>query len=67
MKTIFNRFAILPFQCTNCHRYVWLEKYRKADVWTDLPPCCPAYITKKICNECVSKYNLRGDTDAESL
>lgn len=49
MKTQFNRIALIPFHCTDCHRYVWLEKYRKADVWTNLPPCCPSSVTKKIC------------------
>ena len=59
MKTKYNRFAFIPFHCTECHRIIWLEPYRKADVWTNLPPCCPATIKKKICNECLNKYNVK--------
>ena len=32
MKTKYNRFAFIPFHCTECHRIIWLEPYRKADV-----------------------------------
>ena len=59
MKTKFNRFAIIPFHCSDCHRYVWLEKYRKAEVATNLPPNNPQFVKEKICNECISKYNVR--------
>lgn len=55
MKTQFNRIAIIPFHCTDCHRYIWLEKYRKAEVWTDLQPC---YVKKKICKDCLTKYDI---------
>lgn len=58
MKSKFNRFALLPFLCPDCHRYVWLEKYRKASVWIDLPPHCPSSITKKICSDCIIKYDV---------
>jgi len=58
MKIIFNRFAIIPFHCTDCHRYVWLEKYRKAEVSTDF--IYPPYVKVKICNECIKHYNIKG-------
>ena len=64
MKIIYNRFAIIPFHCTDCHRFIWLESYRKAEVFTDLSPCCPAYIKKKICGDCLKKYDVRiGETE----
>lgn len=28
-----NRFAFVPHLCSECKRYIWLESYRKADVW----------------------------------
>ena len=59
MKTKFNRFALIPFHCTDCHRYVWLEKYRKADVETNIPD--HVFVKKKICDECLKKYNVRGE------
>ena len=30
MKTKYNRFAFIPFHCTECHRIIWLEPYRKS-------------------------------------
>ena len=59
MKTRFNRFAIFPFHCTDCHRYIWLEPYRRAEVMTDLPPNYPAYIKKSICSDCLKKYGVK--------
>ena len=59
MKMRFNRFAILPFHCTDCHRLIWLESYRKASVFVDLSPCMPITVNKKICNECLTKYNVK--------
>lgn len=58
MKTKFNRFALLPFHCIWCHRIVWLEKYRKAVVQTNLPPHCPSSIKTKICSDCISKFDI---------
>lgn len=55
MKTRFNRIAIIPFHCKDCHRYIWLEKYRKAYVWINLPPYI---VKKKICKDCLTKYNV---------
>lgn len=63
MKSKYNRFALIPFHCTDCHRYIWLEKYRKAEVITDLPPNYPAFIKKKICNDCLKKYTVKEDAE----
>lgn len=53
MKTVFNRFAILPKHCPDCHRYIWLEKYRRADV---LRKDGQGYIRQNICSDCIKKY-----------
>lgn len=53
MKTMFNRFAIIPHMCSDCHRYFWLEKYRKAECWEK---CADRFIKKRLCNECIKKY-----------
>lgn len=28
-----NRFAFIPHLCLECKRYIWLEGYRRAEVW----------------------------------
>ena len=61
MKIKFNRFAILPFHCTDCHRYIWLEPYRKGEIYRPLSPCIPSFYKAKICNECITKYNIKGE------
>lgn len=60
MKTVYNRFAIFPFHCTDCHRYIWMEKYRKLEVYKPTAPCVPPYIKKKVCSECLKKYDIKG-------
>jgi len=54
MRTVYNRFALIPFHCTDCHRYIWLEKYRKAEVFTDIAN--PPFYKKKICKDCLPQY-----------
>lgn len=53
MKTPYNRFAIIPFHCVYCHNYIWLEKYRKADVWLDY---ANRFMKQKICKGCLKKF-----------
>lgn len=36
MKIRYNRFAVFPVMCHDCHRYIWMEPYRRADVWHNL-------------------------------
>ncbi|MDO5587254.1 MAG: hypothetical protein Q4G53_09230 [Clostridia bacterium] len=31
MKIKHNRFAVFPVMCHDCHRYIWMEPYRRAD------------------------------------
>lgn len=28
-----NRFALFPRMCSECKRYIWMEPYRRSDVW----------------------------------
>lgn len=58
MKIRCNRFAIIPVSCYDCHRYIWLEPYRKAEVYHSW---IGEFIKQIICNECLKKYNLGGD------
>lgn len=53
MKLRFNRFALFPVMCTRCHRYIWLEKYRRAEVWHGL---IGRYCKENICDDCIDKY-----------
>jgi len=55
MKMICNRFALLPFHCEKCHRYIWLEKYRKAEIFQDIAPCVHCFRKIKLCDECFKK------------
>ena len=53
-----NRFAIIPHMCNECKRYIWLESYRRADVWKH-----DRFIMENICKHCLPKFF---DVDADS-
>lgn len=36
--------------CNECKRYIWLESYRRADVWK-----YDRFIMKNICKQCLPK------------
>lgn len=55
MKTKFNRFAILPRMCNSCNEFVWLEPYRRSDVF-HFPR--GGYSKENICKRCIGKYNV---------
>lgn len=55
MKTKFNMFAIIPHMCNSCKRFIWLEPYRKAEVFHLL-----GSTKDNICNECIIKYDVKG-------
>lgn len=57
MKIRYNRFAVFPVMCHDCHRYIWMEPYRRADMWHNL---LDRYVKKTICNECLKKYDVGG-------
>lgn len=33
MKFKTNRFSIFPHQCSDCKQYIWMETYRRGEVW----------------------------------
>lgn len=55
MMLVCNRFAILPHMCPECKRYIWLEGYRRADVWK---PFANRYIKENICRSCLKKFDI---------
>lgn len=55
MMLVCNRFAILPHMCPECKRYIWLEGYRRADVWK---PFAGRYIKENICRSCLKKFDV---------
>lgn len=52
----FNRFAALPVKCNKCHRYIWLERYRRMNYRAEGSFFCDL---KKIniCDECLKEMN----------
>ena len=55
MKSKFNRFALLPKMCNICHEIMWLERYRRADVYHCFLDGC---MKENICKRCIDKYNV---------
>lgn len=49
----YNRFAIVPHMCNECKRYVWMEPYRRSDVWHEF---AERFLKENICRECLPKY-----------
>lgn len=62
MMLLCNRFAFVPHLCLECKRYIWLEGYRKAEVWKsfiDRP------IKENICKGCLTKFDVLSDQGKE--
>lgn len=57
MKIKYNRVAVLPVMCADCHRFIWLEPYRRADTFSFW---AGRYLKKNLCNECLKKYDVGG-------
>lgn len=55
MMLVCNRFAILPHMCPECKRYIWLEGYRRADIYK---PFAGRYIKENICRSCLKKFDV---------
>lgn len=54
MKTVNNRFAILPHHCHKCNKYFWLVPYRKQDmIGKDVNG---TFYSASFCNECSNKF-----------
>ena len=60
LRTKYNRFALVPVLCTDCHTYVWMEFYRKSEVFRPIAPSRPSFQKKNICKKCISKYDVEG-------
>lgn len=52
-----NRFAFVPHLCHECKRYIWLEGYRRADVWVKF---ADRSIKENICKHCLTKFDVGG-------
>ena len=50
-----NRFAFIPHLCSECKRYIWLENYRKANVWKNF---INRSIKENICKSCLIKFGV---------
>ena len=55
MMLVCNRFAIFPHMCLECKRYIWLEGYRRADVYKSF---AGGYIKENICRSCLTKFDV---------
>lgn len=51
-----NRFTFIPRLCLECKRYIWLEGYRKAEVWKE---AINKPIKENICKSCLIKFDVR--------
>ena len=49
----FNRFAIIPKHCDCCKRFIWLEVFRRSDVWHSM---ARMYWKENVCRKCIDKY-----------
>jgi hypothetical protein len=50
-----NRFAFVPHLCSECKRYIWLESYRKANVWKNF---INRSIKENICKSCLVEFGV---------
>lgn len=50
-----NRFAVVPHMCSECKRYIWLESYRRSDVWKLF---VGRYVKENICKSCLKKFDI---------
>ena len=58
-----NRFALIPHLCLECKRYIWLECYRRAEVYKkfiDKP------IKENICKDCLTKFGIGLNNEKEN-
>lgn len=55
MMFVCNRFAVVPHMCSECKRYIWLESYRRSDVWKLF---AGRYVKENICKSCLKKFDI---------
>lgn len=57
-----NRFALVPHLCSECKYYIWLEGYRRAEVWHRF---ADRYIVENICKNCLTRFDVGKDKKME--
>lgn len=57
-----NRFALVPHLCSECKNYIWLERYRRAEVWHRF---ADRYIVENVCKSCLTKFDVGKDKKME--
>lgn len=63
MKLNCNRFAVIPIMCDCCKRYIWMEPYRRTDVWHGITR---RYFDERICKTCIPRYlPKKGENNGE--
>ena len=58
-----NRFAFVPHLCDECKRYIWLEGYRRADVWKNF---IDRFIKENICKNCLIKFDVLAHEETDN-
>lgn len=54
MKLWHNRFALIPVMCSECHRYIWLERYRSE--WILIGMAGIGFVREDLCSDCAKTY-----------
>ena len=65
MKLSCNRFALVPHLCLECKRYIWLESYRRAEVWKNFIDK-PITVKENICKDCLTKFGIGLNNEKEN-
>lgn len=65
MRTLYNRFALIPVKCESCHNIVWLEPYRKVEIYKPISLCVPSFRRENWCKIC-TKRHFEKDVDNEN-
>lgn len=58
-----NRFAFVPHLCDECKRYIWLEGYRRADVWKNF---IDVSFKENICKNCLIKFDVLAHEETDN-
>lgn len=53
-----NRFALVPHPCLECKRYIWLEGYRRDEVWKNF---ADKFVKENICRSCLTRFDIGMD------
>ena len=60
-----NRFALFPRMCSECKRYIWMEPYRRSDVWHG--GFVDRYFKENICKKCLPKFLPKTEQDKTAI